>query len=65
MKNNLHVFLGATVADAAARPLHWVYNQKKLLNYIRGKKDFTFLKFSDFVLVIIFKRDFIYCFYFI
>ena len=44
MKNNLHVFLGATVADAAARPLHWVYNQKKLLTYIRGKKDFTFLK---------------------
>ena len=32
MKNNLHVFLGSTVADAAARPLHWVYNQKKLLN---------------------------------
>ena len=31
MRNNLHVFLGATVADAAARPLHWVYNQKKLL----------------------------------
>tara|TARA_B100000963_G_scaffold351061_1_gene362115 strand:- start:920 stop:1867 length:948 start_codon:yes stop_codon:yes gene_type:complete len=44
VKNNLHVFLGATVADAAARPLHWVYNQKKLLEYIRGKKDFTFLK---------------------
>ena len=44
MKNNLHVFLGATVADAAARPLHWVYNQKKLLGYIKGKKDFTFLK---------------------
>ena len=43
MKNNLHVFLGATVADAAARPLHWVYNQKKLLSYIKGKKDFTFL----------------------
>ena len=39
MKNNLHVFLGATVADAAARPLHWVYNQKKLLTYIKGKKD--------------------------
>ena len=38
------MFLGATVADAAARPLHWVYNQKKLLTYIRGKKDFTFLK---------------------
>ena len=44
MKNNLHVFLGATVADAAARPLHWVYDQKKLLSYIKGKKDFTFLK---------------------
>ena len=44
MKNNLHVFLGATVADAAARPLHWIYNQKKLLTYIKGKKDFTFLK---------------------
>ena len=44
MRNNLHVFLGATVADAAARPLHWVYNQKKLLSYVKGKKDFTFLK---------------------
>ena len=44
MKNNLHVFLGATVADAAARPLHWVYNQKKLFSYIKGKKDFSFLK---------------------
>ena len=44
MKNNLHVFLGATVADAAARPLHWIYNQKKLFNYIKGKKDFAFLK---------------------
>ena len=44
MKNNLHVFLGATVADAAARPLHWVYNQKKLLKYIKGKNDFAFLK---------------------
>ena len=44
MKNNLHVLLGATVADAAARPLHWVYDQKKLLIYIKGKKDFTFLK---------------------
>ncbi len=44
MKNNLHVLLGATVADAAARPLHWVYDQKKLLTFIKGKKDFTFLK---------------------
>ena len=46
MKNNLHVFLGATVADAAARPLHWVYNQRKLNSYIKGKKDFSFLKKS-------------------
>ena len=44
MKNNLHVFLGATVGDAAARPLHWVYNQRKLNSYIKGKKDFSFLK---------------------
>ncbi len=44
MKNNLHVFLGATIADAAARPLHWVYDQKKLLSYIKKKKDFSFLK---------------------
>tara|TARA_Y100001970_G_scaffold163214_1_gene199516 strand:+ start:1992 stop:2939 length:948 start_codon:yes stop_codon:yes gene_type:complete len=44
VRNNLHAFLGATVADAAARPLHWVYDQKKLLRYIRNKKDFTFLK---------------------
>ena len=44
MKNNLHVFLGSTVADAASRPLHWVYDQKKLLTYIKGKKDFAFLK---------------------
>ena len=36
--------MGATVADAAARPLHWVYNQKKLSIYIKGKKDFSFLK---------------------
>ena len=44
MKNNLHIFLGATVADAAARPLHWVYDQKKLNSYIKNKKDFAFLK---------------------
>ena len=32
------------MADAAARPLHWVYNQKKLNSFIKGKKDFSFLK---------------------
>ena len=44
MKNNLHVFLGATVADAAARPLHWVYDQKKLNKYIKKKKILLSLK---------------------
>ena len=57
MKNNLHVFLGATVADAAARPLHWVYNQKKLQTYIKGKKDFTFLKKKIKVLFIILRLE--------
>ena len=41
---NLHIFLGATVADAAARPLHWVYDPKKLNRYIKGKKEIAFLK---------------------
>ena len=44
--DNLHIFLGATVADAAARPLHWVYDPKKLRKYIKGKKDITFMKKS-------------------
>ena len=44
--DNLHIFLGAAVADAAARPLHWVYDPKKLKQYIKGKKDITFLKQS-------------------
>ena len=42
--DNLHIFLGATVADAAARPLHWVYDSKKLNQYIKGKKEIAFLK---------------------
>ena len=42
--NNLHIFLGAAVADAAARPLHWVYDPKKLRKYIKGQKKITFLK---------------------
>ena len=42
--NNLHIFLGASVADAATRPLHWVYDPKKLKKYIKGKKDITFMK---------------------
>ncbi len=44
--DNLHIFLGATVADAAARPLHWVYDPKKLNQYIKGKKEIVFLKKS-------------------
>ena len=42
--NNLNIFLGATVADAATRPLHWVYDPKKLKSYIKDKKVITFLK---------------------
>ena len=42
--DNLHIFLGATVADAAARPLHWVYDPKNLNQYIKGKKEITFLR---------------------
>ena len=42
--DNLHIFLCATVADAAARPLHWVYDPKKLKEYIKGKKDITFIQ---------------------
>ena len=42
--DSLHIFLGATVADAAVRPLHWVYDPKKLKKYIKGKKEIAFLK---------------------
>ncbi len=42
--NNIFIFLGATVADAAARPLHWVYDPKKFKKYIKGKKEIVFLK---------------------
>ena len=42
--DNLNIFLGATVADAATRPLHWVYDPKKLKKYIKGKKEIAFLK---------------------
>ena len=44
MFEKLYIFLGATVADAAARPLHWVYNEKKLKSFIKNKKDITFFK---------------------
>jgi hypothetical protein len=44
MLKKLHIFLGATVADAAARPLHWVYDEKKLKSYIKNKKEIAFLK---------------------
>ena len=53
--DNLHIFLGATVADAAARPLHWVYDPKKLNQYIKGKKEIAFLKKKIEVLFILLK----------
>ena len=44
MFERLHIFLGATVADAASRPLHWVYDEKKLKSYIKDRKTITFFK---------------------
>ena len=44
MYEGLKILLGATVADAAARPLHWVYDPKKLKSYIKGKKDIAFFR---------------------
>ena len=44
MHEGVKIFLGATTADAAARPLHWVYDPKKLKKYIKGKKEIAFLK---------------------
>ena len=44
MFKKLHIFLGATVADAAARPLHWVYDEKKLKSFIKNKKNIAFFK---------------------
>ena len=44
MYEGLKILLGATVGDAASRPLHWIYNEKKLKSYIKGKKDIAFLK---------------------
>ena len=44
MHEGLKILLGATVADAASRPLHWCYDSKKLKNYIKGKKDIAFFK---------------------
>ena len=44
MLKKVHIFLGATVADAAARPLHWIYDEKKLKSYIKNKKNITFFK---------------------
>ena len=44
MLKKVHIFLGATVADAAARPLHWVYDEKKLKFYMKNKETITFFK---------------------
>ena len=44
MYEGLKILLGGIVADAAARPLHWIYSDKKLKSYIKGKKDIAFFK---------------------
>ena len=46
MYEGLKILLGATVADAATRPLHWVYDPKKLKSYIKGKKEIAFFSFA-------------------
>ena len=69
MFDKLHIFLGATVADAAARPLHWVYDKKKLNSYIKGKKNIAFFSYdkrtanpqnSAFLKDGVFFNDFVY-----
>ena len=45
--DNLHIFLGATVADAATRPLHWVYDPKKLKKYANYPLSIALLFVSD------------------
>ena len=42
MFDKLHIFLGATVADAAARPLHWVYDKKNSVLISKEKKILLF-----------------------
>ena len=44
MYKGLKILLGGIVADAASRPLHWIYSPKKLKSYIKGKKDIAFFK---------------------
>ena len=44
MYEGLKILLGGIVADAASRPLHWIYSDKKLKSYIKGKKDIAFFK---------------------
>jgi len=44
MLKKIHIFLGATVADAAARPFHWVYDERKFKSFIKNKKNITFFK---------------------
>ena len=38
-QRKISVVLGAAVADAAARPLHWVYDNAKLQSYIANVKE--------------------------
>lgn len=44
MYEGLKILLGGIVADAAARPLHWIYSPKKLKSYIKDKKEIAFFK---------------------
>ena len=36
LQNSRAILLGAAVADAAARPLHWIYDTEKIQKLICG-----------------------------
>jgi cell division FtsZ-interacting protein ZapD len=40
--------LGACVADAASRPLHWVYDQTDLKRYIKGGEKMCISQVAQF-----------------
>ena len=44
MFDKLYIFFDAPIEDDAARPLHWVYDEKKLKSYIKGKNNIAFFR---------------------
>ena len=48
MFDKFHIFLGATVADAAARPLHWIYDQKTLQKHNIRRSQLEFFSLQSY-----------------